>query len=556
MITWIQKYFQHHFRAIFGVLLALIIVSFVFTIGASGGLGGGERRHVDRHFFNYNLGLQQDQQRLMGDADVSFGLNPSYEYSGMEDYAFQRAAKLHLADQWHIPATTQAEIKDAITKLRAFAGADGQFDAKTYATFRDSLKTNTRGITEASIARVVADDVRADKVAKLLAGPGYALRGDVKTYLARADTTWTIATATADYASFAPELKPTEADLTKLFEEDAARYQIPSRVVATYADFSGLNYIAGVTVPEADVRAYYEANPSRFPKAPAVKPSDDKTPAKPADPAADYAAARPQAEAMLKLERAQKLAAKAASDLSLALYENKVPSANLDVFLAKRNLTAKTLAPFTREAGPAELGASREIAAEAFKLPREDRYYSEALNTPTGAVVLFWKETQPARKPAFAEVRDRVSADWTAGEKQRRFVALGKTMKTQIEARLKAGDTIEQAAASAATAAGVKIEAKNIPAFTPRTRPQDLDYAVLGKLERLEKGQLSDMEITQDKGIFVYAIDKKAPDLSEANPQYVTMRTQIASTNARNTANSYLSELVETELKKSEPKAQ
>ena len=36
MITWIQKYFQHHFRTIFGVLLALIIVSFVFITNTSG----------------------------------------------------------------------------------------------------------------------------------------------------------------------------------------------------------------------------------------------------------------------------------------------------------------------------------------------------------------------------------------------------------------------------------------------------------------------------------------------------------------------------------------
>eukprot|EP01035_Chromulina_nebulosa_P004025 gene4025-biopygen3306 len=152
MISWIQKTFQHHFRAIFSILLALIIVSFVFTIGASGGFGQAERRLVDRPFFGYNLSLQKDAQRLTGSAEISFSLNPSYEYQGLEDYAFQRAAKLHLADQWHIPASTDTEIKDAVTKLRAFAGQDGQFDAKAYTNFRDSLKTNPRGLTEADVA--------------------------------------------------------------------------------------------------------------------------------------------------------------------------------------------------------------------------------------------------------------------------------------------------------------------------------------------------------------------------------------------------------------------
>ena len=61
---------------------------------------------------------------------------------------------------------------------------------------------------------------------------------------------------------------------------------------------------------EAEVRAYYDANPSRFPK-PAVDPKAP-APAK-ADPAADYAAVQSQVEAALKSERAQRLAAKAAS---------------------------------------------------------------------------------------------------------------------------------------------------------------------------------------------------------------------------------------------------
>lgn len=556
MISWIQKTFQHHFRTVFAVLLVLIIISFVVGINASGGFGQAERRHVDRPFFGYNLSLQNDVQRMTGGAQVSFSLNPSYEYSGIEEYAFQRAAKLHLADQWHIPASTDAEVKDAVTKLRAFAGQDGQFDAKAYTAFRDSLKTNPRGLTEADVVRIIGDDVRAEKVAKLIAGPGYALPVDVKLFLARQDTSWTLSTATVDYASFAPTLKPTDADLTKFFEENAFRYEIPPRVDASYADFSSINFIAGVTVTENEVRALYDANPARFPKPATVKPADDKTPAPKADPAADYAAVRPQVEATLKLERAQKKASAEAGNLAFDLYMEKVPVAALDAFLKKRNLAAKPLAPFTREAGPAELGGSQEVATEAFKLPREERYFSEAINVPSGAVVLFWKATQPARKPAFAEVRERVSADWIKNEKDKAFVTLGKTIKAQIEARLKAGDTFEKAAATVATSTGAKIDSKNIAAFTPRTRPQDLDYSVLGALERLEKGQVSDMAINADKGLLVYAADKKTPDLTEANPQFVTMRNQIAAANARNTVAAYISELVAAELKKSEPKVE
>jgi peptidyl-prolyl cis-trans isomerase D len=559
MISWIQRYFQHHIKIIFGVMLVIMVLPLIWVFNPSSGLSRGERRVVDRPFFGYNLNLQADQQRLMGDAGLSANLQlggfGGLDSDQLQNYAFQRTASLYLADEWHIPVSTPAEIADMIKTLRIFAGQDGQFDPKTYATFRDNLRTTRNGITEADIARVVAGDIRAKKVQDLLAGPGYVLPGDVKTQLARADTSWTVATATADYKSFAPAIAPTEADLTKYFEENSFRYDIAPRVVASYIDFPSLGFLPSVTVTDAEVRAFYDANPTRFPK-PAAD-AKAPVPAKP-DPAADFAAVRPKVESALRLERAQRLAVGAASDIALALYEGKItPGPSLDAFLATRKLTLKPLAPFTREAGPAELGGSADIATEAFKLGKDSgRFISEALTSPTGAAILVWKDLQPTRKPLLAEVHDKVSADYVENEKRKRFVELGKTIKTRIETQLKAGDSFDKAVAAAAGATGVKIESKALAAFTLRDRPQDIDYSLLGALDRLEKGQLSDMIITADKGLFVYATDKRAPDLSEANPQFLATRAQLAGYAARLGGNAYLSELVDQELKKSEPKVE
>jgi len=111
--------------------------------------------------------------------------------------------------------------------------------------------------------------------------------------------------------------------------------------------------------------------------------------------------------------------------------------------------------------------------------------------------------------------------------------------------------------AAAATSAGIKIETKTFPAFTARARPpQDMDNAVFGTLERLEKGQVSDMVLSADKGLFVYAVDKKLPDLSESNPRFAEARSQFGGFMSRMGAQGYISELVEKELKKSEPKPQ
>jgi peptidyl-prolyl cis-trans isomerase D len=562
MISWIQRYFQHHFKVIFAVLLGGIIISFVFTIGAAPGIGNPERAMVDRFFFGYNLSLQSDQQKLMGDAGLSANLRMggfgNLEAEQIQNYAFQRAATLHLADQWHIPAATPAEIEKQIKTLRMFLGQDGQFDAKAYQNFRDNLKTSPRGLSEADIVRVIGDDVRAEKVQTLLAGPGFVLPAEVKNQISRADTSWTLATATADYAAFKPEIKPTDAELTQFFEQSGGRYDIPPRVVVSAIDFPTARYLPKVTVTDAEVRAYYDANPSRFPKpADPAKPAPTTPNITPsADPSADFALVRNQVETALKTERAQKLALKEASDISLAMFESKATTpAAVEAFIAAQKLTVNTLPPFTRDNPPVLLGGSPEVATQAFRLSK-DRVVSDPISTPLGAAILVWKESQPSHKPLFAEVREKVATDYVENERRKRFVELGKTVKTQLEARLKAGDTFDQAAAAVSTSAGIKLETKTLPAFTLRSRPQDVDYNVLGTLERLDKGVVSDMAITADKGLFVYGIDKKSPDVTEANPQFAETRKQIASYNGRFGASAYISELVENELKKSEPKMQ
>lgn len=562
MISWIQRYFQRHFKTIFAVLLAVTIISFIFTIGAAPGIGSGNRRAVDREFFGYNLALASDQQKMQGDATLSavlqFGPMATSDEEQLKQYALQRAASLYLADKWHIPPATANEIKDAITKLRMFAGPNGEFDANAYNTYKKNLDASHSGLTQGDIARVIGDDVRVQKVDKLLGGPGYVLARDVKTQLEHADTTWTLETATADYAAFKPTINPTEAELTKYFQENTFRYDIPPRVVATYVDFPTTQFVAEVKATDAELRAFYDANPARFPKPPEVKPANEKTPTppKPANPDADFAAVRPQVEAAYKLQQAQQLALKAASDLAVAMYEAKIQDpSSMDAFLSARKLQVKPLAPFTEQEGPAELGHSPEIAQAAFAL-NKDHFMSDALSSPTGAVVLFWKEVQPAHTPLYTEVQAKVRADYLENEKRKRFVELGKTAKTQIEARLKAGDTFDKAVAAASTSTGLKLDVKKINPFTPRSRPQDVDYSVLGTLERLNKGEVSDMVINADKGIFVYAQDKKLPDLTPTNPQYEQMRTQLASYSAALDAQAYVRELVNNELKRTESTAQ
>ena len=511
MISWIQRSFQHHFRTVFAVLLAITIISFILTIGATPGIGRADRRVVSRDFFGYNLASRDEMGRVMNDAGLSLelqiGANGGLDENQVRNYALQRVAALHLADAWHVPAATTGEETAFIRELRIFADQSGSFDAARYANFRASLRGGA-GTSEADIARVITDDIRAQKAEQLLNGPGYVLPDDVRSQLILADTTWTVATATVDYASFQPSIKPTETELAKYYQENEFRYEIPVRIAATYLDFPAAAYLS-------DVKGVTDAK--------------------------------------AKLDKAKRLAAKAASDTAYALYETKVtPGAALDAFLSARKLTPKPLAPFSADAGPTELGGSPEVVQAAAALDSQ-RFYSEALSTPTGAAIILWKDSLPARKPLLAEIKAKVTTDDIDNERRKRFAELGRTLRGFLETRLKAGDTFDKAAAAAASANGVKIEAKTLPAFTLRSRPKDLNPTVSGELENLGKGQVSEMAIAADKGYLLYAIDKKSPDLSPASPQFAQMRASIAFYTARTNAGAYLDELVSQELKRTEP---
>ena len=179
-----------------------------------------------------------------------------------------------------------------------------------------------------------------------------------------------------------------------------------------------------------------------------------------------------------------------------------------------------------------------------------DKFYSEGIASPEGAVVLFWRQSIPSHQPAMADILDKVRSDATDNQRRIRFVEFGRSLKSGIEGRLRAGESFERAAAEAA--GDVKVTVKAYPPFTLREQPHDVDQAVYQALDTLNKGTLSDMEATADKGVLVYASDKKAPVVDDANPRYAQVKGQLAASFAQADETSITREVVEQELKRTD----
>jgi peptidyl-prolyl cis-trans isomerase D len=549
MISWIQRSFQHHFRLIFALLLIGMVVPFIFTIGSTPGVGRADRTAVTRDFYGHNLASLEESGRILEDARLSAQLQLATGATAdqIQFYGYQRVAALHMADQLHVPPATTTELQDFIKHLRIFAGQDGQFDVSRYDQFRTNLKTGG-AISEADIARVIADDVRIQKIQALLSGPGYVLPGDVNLLMVKGDTTWTISTATVDYAAFAPNISPSDAEISKFFSDNSFRYTIAPGVEVDYVEFPSAPYLSQVSPPtDGEIADFYNSNPGKFPppaaKAPGAKPN----------PLADFDAVKEQVRTALVAEKARRAAIKAGSDFAFGLFDGKIARGPaLDSYLAGLKLKTASIAPFTLEAGPSEFAGSREISEAAFRLSA-DRYFSEAIPTPNGAVVLILRGTLPSREPALAEVRDKVRADALDNEKRKSFVEFGRLLKAGIERRLKDGEPFEKAAVEAG--GSVKVTVKSYPAFTLRDQPRDIDPVVTSVLDSLGKGSVSDMEATADKGVLVYAANKKTPPLGESAPGYAQMRAALARASSGSESVAILGDLVDRELKRTDTAA-
>src|SRR5690606_5323367 len=118
-----------------------------------------------RDFFGANLGSPEDTGRVFGDANLSVFLRvgyPALDQAQLQDYALQRHAGLHLANELRLPAPSTEQLTGFIRELRSFAGSDGSFDPQAYSRFVDSLSTNPQ-LSEADVSRVIADDFRYDQ---------------------------------------------------------------------------------------------------------------------------------------------------------------------------------------------------------------------------------------------------------------------------------------------------------------------------------------------------------------------------------------------------------
>ena len=169
MISWIQHHLIRHGRWIFLTLLALIIVAFVFTIGATPGCTTDSSGYEENLFYGIDLNSPRKSEVIIEKVQLSAILN-GQEIRSDEQFQNQlasRIALLHLAEEMGVPSPNQKTLSEYITTKAAFLGANGKFSADAYTSFVDSMESNPR-MSQGLLIVVLEEDYLINQISSVL----------------------------------------------------------------------------------------------------------------------------------------------------------------------------------------------------------------------------------------------------------------------------------------------------------------------------------------------------------------------------------------------------
>ena len=545
MISWIQHHLIRHGRWIFLTLLALIIVAFVFTIGATPGCTTDRSGYEENLFYGIDLNSPRDSEVIIEKVQLSAILN-GQEIRSDEQFQNQltsRIALLHLAEEIGVPSPNQETLSDYITTKAVFLGADGKFSTDAYTSFVDSMESNPR-TSQGLVIVVLEEDYRINQIGSVLSGPGYLLPAEAISQTQRRATELSLTTAELNYADFSPEITIEETALREYYEANKLRYEIPERIKASYVYFNLKAYEEKVPTPsETELREHFLSKQDSFvadyeltKPAESVADVEEETPKK--ANTVTFSDVREAVTQSYLVEQEARMANEAAQGFAYTLYRDEIKrdSAAFNELLNEANLSLTEIEPYTL-AGAKQRALSADLLESAFKLGG-NRYYSDAYAVDGGFAVLLYGGRIAPEIPEFEAVQSELTNDYKTDEKRRLFNERGESLQAKLKAKIAEGiDFIEAAEA-------LGLGTASFDTFSVQEAPRDLNRSALQLAQGMQSGDISPMLTSDGRGIFVYVANKTVPEIASDNEDLTQAEDFLARYAAYTSGSAFANELV------------
>ena len=481
MITWLQNATGKHNRIIFGFLLVIIVVSFVFYgFAGRGALSSGaymyqgvdlndpavRARFRDATFFAQMTGQRMDSNGLV-----------------------QRVAELSLADALGIPAPSDVEIRRIAREMTTTPDGKNADGLNKFIEFSSKQLNISDLETRGRFEVYVKDTWRIQKAISTLAGSGHATASQIKRILDRERTKWTVDAATFAAAGFKPEIKVDDAKVKEAFTSNIENYRLPPQVAVTAVTIAPS---AADTAPVSDDEiinmGYNQAEKFKFETGKVKEQALAK---------------RAELEKLVRAERAiTNLAGQVSDELAekFAIDTAKADSKELAAWIKAKNAQV-TVIPSFEVTNPPSVA---KIPAEALRVAGEltdKEWRTEVYRSEAGATFLLLNKRTADRLPTFDEAKSKAVENWKKSQFNRLLseevakvgkgiqadIAAGKSFTDSAKARkltLTSPDAftvyaVPEAINGANESTGLLIEAAGVGKVTAGIRTTNGDYVFI-----------------------------------------------------------------------------
>lgn len=526
MITWLQTRFQKGYQLIFLLVLAIVIVAFVFTIGAGPSSGPGARDLEATDFFGYRLGTAQGRENFQRDGFWSHLLRHGQEPRSIETFLL-RATYLGLANELGLAPPNDEEIIRFVRSRAFFQGPDGRFDSRSYQEFLEELH-NFR-ITEAEIFRILAEDFMAEKAERLMTGPGFLSATEVERQMAAMHIAWSIQTASFPLDRITYDHELTEEDLIEFHAANTGRYQsTPQRVIA-YFRLSPDRFRDAVRTPsENDLRRHFEAHPDRFP-APNGESNEEEmeeTETEESDETSAgtdiFALVKDAVRDDLIQQRARAELRSYVTRLTRELWEVRELTGQMETILVREGISLTTLPPVDEGRLPEGQNWPRAVRDIITGLNLENRPFSDPVAVGDDFLMIFLQELIPASPLPFAEVRTEVEEDLRAERRREKRASLTLEWRDSLRAAISGEES-----SFASVAEDLELDLANYEAFTRMDPPEGLPWQIFNALDDLRPGDVSSLINAGDKGVFIFVESRELPEDPTALEGFSDRRSMV-----------------------------
>ncbi|MBO6102719.1 MAG: peptidyl-prolyl cis-trans isomerase [Opitutales bacterium] len=507
MITWIQVLLQKHHKVVFSILLAVIIVAFVFTIGSSipsFSRDASGARVDSKNFYGYNLEDQRQVEELSLIAQLDLRMaGVRVDQNTLQNAVLKHAYLMYLAKSLCVNSASASDLKAFIQSRPAFQNGDGSFNAEAFAKFNELLKL--QGFDETVVDKILSELVVASKTLELVSGPGYVLDDEVALAYKDAYGRWDVSVALLPFDSFKPQIKEDDASISAFFNLNKEMFRVPEAVASDVIFIPAKDFYSDKnSFTEDEIKDFYSKNLQKYVSVKDGKASVSELKDIKDKVVADLKAADAAGKALVK-----------ADEILTSIYdaEIKCGSEEFKKFVADGKYALKHL-PFVRKNDKSFPKDAPESVFNAALQLSETVFYKDPVPAEDGAYLVFFRESKPSYIPELKEVYAEVKEAYLAQEKAKAFSENGAAcVKAFAEAAKKGG---LKGFEKAAKEAGFKVSQLENFSFSDekfRTLEMYQYLRVLSAiLPKIKQGDVSNMLTVDGGGYIVYADKFTAPE--------------------------------------------